>query len=312
MDISIKDLKTRQGWPLEKKIGESLDRISEFYDYYKGMVYVSFSGGKDSTVLLHLAREFYPDMPAVFVDTGIEYPEIRAFVKTMPNVKILHPKMSYKRVIETYGYPIGSKRVAEAIHNLQNPTERNVKTRKLVWDGISSRGFKSRYRLADKWRKLVDSPYKVSRACCDILKKRPIREYEKQTGRKGYVGIMASDSVGREDAYLKSGCNTFGKHPLSRPLSFWTESDVWNYINTYKVPYSKIYDEGYDRTGCIFCMFGLTMDTKPNRFQRLAFTHPGLYKKGMSDFHVAEICNFLGIEYKPEQTTLNIFEGFGR
>lgn len=68
-------------------------------------MYVSFSGGKDSTVLLDLVRSEYPNVKAVFVDTGLEYPEIRSFVKTFDNVEILKPKKNFKQVIQEYGYP---------------------------------------------------------------------------------------------------------------------------------------------------------------------------------------------------------------
>jgi len=66
---------------LSTKILWARDKIQRWYEYHGGKVYVSFSGGKDSTVLLHLVREMYPDVPAIFCDTGLEFPEIREFVK---------------------------------------------------------------------------------------------------------------------------------------------------------------------------------------------------------------------------------------
>jgi 3'-phosphoadenosine 5'-phosphosulfate sulfotransferase (PAPS reductase)/FAD synthetase len=83
---SEKLLKQRQAYPLDLKIGLSLNRIRHWYDRYAGRVYVAFSGGKDSTVLLHLVRSICPEIPAVFVDTGLEYPEIRDFVRETANV----------------------------------------------------------------------------------------------------------------------------------------------------------------------------------------------------------------------------------
>lgn len=87
------DLLMLQSLPLELKIAKTKLRIKEWYERYCGNVYVSFSGGKDSTVLLYLVRELYPDVPAVYVDTGLEYPEIKSFVNTFDNVIILKPNI---------------------------------------------------------------------------------------------------------------------------------------------------------------------------------------------------------------------------
>ena len=115
---TMNDLYQMQSLPLEAKIQMTKRRIQEWVDEYgEDGVYVSFSGGKDSTVLLDIARSIYPDMKAVFVDTGLEYPEIRQFVKTFENVDILKPKMNFKEVIEKYGYPLFSKEISECIDN---------------------------------------------------------------------------------------------------------------------------------------------------------------------------------------------------
>ena len=112
-----KRLKELQALPLQRKIGFTAARITEWYNHYEGKVCVSFSGGKDSTVLLRIARKLYPDIKAVYCDTGLEYPEIKEFVKTFDNVDIVRPKMSFKQVIEKYGYPVVSKEVAELIYD---------------------------------------------------------------------------------------------------------------------------------------------------------------------------------------------------
>lgn len=104
-----------QGYPLLMKLALTRQRIREWiHRYGTDGVYVSFSGGKDSTVLLHIVREMYPDIPAVFVDTGLEYPEIRQFVRTFDNVDWLKPKKNFRQVIQDYGYPFISKEVSES------------------------------------------------------------------------------------------------------------------------------------------------------------------------------------------------------
>ena len=77
---------------------------------------MAFSGGKDSTVLLDIARKIYPDIEAVYNDTGLEYPELREFVKTIDNVTWLRPKENFKKVVQKYGYPVISKEVANKVH----------------------------------------------------------------------------------------------------------------------------------------------------------------------------------------------------
>ena len=110
------DLIQMQSLPLSAKIQMTKRRISEWVEYFgEDGVYVSFSGGKDSTVLLDLVRKIYPEIPAVFVDTGLEYQEIREFVRNFENVVWLKPKMNFRQVIEKYGYPFFSKEISECI-----------------------------------------------------------------------------------------------------------------------------------------------------------------------------------------------------
>lgn len=110
------ELKQMQSLPLEVKVLKTKARIKEWVDYYgEDNVYISFSGGKDSTVLLDIARQEYPNMKAVFVNTGLEYPEIQSFVRTFDNVEILRPQMRFDEVIKKYGYPFISKEVANTV-----------------------------------------------------------------------------------------------------------------------------------------------------------------------------------------------------
>ena len=116
MEHTITELHRLQGLSLNEKIEMTRERIKAWVDHW-GLenCAVSFSGGKDSTVLLDIARKDYPDINAVFVDTGLEFPEIRQFVKTYDNVTIIKPKMNFVEVIRKYGYPMFSKEVAECV-----------------------------------------------------------------------------------------------------------------------------------------------------------------------------------------------------
>jgi len=112
-----KELAILQSYPLWLKVKMSQERIRDWvYHYGENGVVVSFSGGKDSTALLHLVRQEFPDIKAVFSNTGLEFPEIQRFVKSFDNVDIVTPKMRFDEVISTYGYPLISKEVAEAIY----------------------------------------------------------------------------------------------------------------------------------------------------------------------------------------------------
>ena len=302
------DLSVMQAWPLERKIRVTQAKILEWYHHYGGKVAVSFSGGKDSTVLLDLARRAFPDMPAVFVDTGLEYPEIRAFVKSVPNVTWLRPEMPFSKVLTTYGYPIISKDVAKRIHYARQGS---------VWalchlNGLNADGTLSKYNERyKKWRILLDAPFLISDKCCEVMKERPIRKYARAGGLHMILGTMASESMRRQSAYLKTGCNAYSKRdPTSQPMSFWTEQDVLAYLKMTGIPYASVYGEiieqngkltttGAKRTGCMFCMFGVHLEKQPNRFQRMALTHPKQYEFCIHKLGCGAVLDFLGIPYCP-------------
>ena len=112
-------LKQYQALPLNAKVHMSQARIREWYEHWDGDVCVSFSGGKDSTVLAHLVHDLYPHVPMVFSNTGLEYPEIQSFARKM-GAEFIRPKMSFSEVISRYGYPIISKETSEAIQSARN------------------------------------------------------------------------------------------------------------------------------------------------------------------------------------------------
>lgn len=298
MTRTKEDLRELQALPLDLKILKTKNRIKEFYNFFGGQVYVSFSGGKDSTVLLHIARELYPDIEAVFVDTGLEYPEVRQHVKSFDNVIFLRPKMRFDEVIKKYGYPVISKDVSQTVYYAR------IKNSKWAWrklNGLNTKTgepstYTERYK---KYKVLTEVDFNCSNFCCLIMKEAPFREISKS--KKPIVGIMASESVRRLDAWIKTGCNAFdSKQPLSKPMSFWTNQDVLQFLKSRNIPIASVYGDivykgddgmlyensicggnlcttGCQRTGCMFCAFGAHLEEE-SRFVRLKQTHPKHYK----------------------------------
>ena len=290
--LDVEALHQMQRLPLESKISMSVLRIREWIDEYgSDGVYVSFSGSKDSTVLLHLIRtQFsYYDIPAVFIDTGLEYPKIKEFVKTVDNVTVVRPEMSFREVIEKYGYPLISKEVSQKIYEARRCPNGSVADR-FNPNGNHAKKYGNRYSMA-KWEWLKDSSIPISHKCCQVMKKAPAKKYESATGRKPFVATMTVESRNRQSDWILHGCNSFdSKRPISRPLSFWTEQDILQYLKKYQVPYAPIYGDiiqgdngklkttGAQRTGCIFCGFGVHLEREPNRWQQLAIDYPNIYE----------------------------------
>ena len=280
------ELKKLQELPLELKVAKTQQRIREWVEYYgEDHVYISFSGGKDSTVLLHIARELYPNISAMFINTGLEYPEIQSFVKTFDNVDIIRPKMVFNEVVKVKGYPIISKSVAHAIaigrRNPNGDTAQNY---------IFTNNPCSKFNVY-RYKDLLETDFVISDQCCNVMKKNPANSYNKQSNKVPIVATMAYESVAREKTWLKDGCNSFGQHkPISSPMSFWTEQDVLKYIKDNNIQIASCYGDvierndspcelctsGCERTGCIFCGFGTHME-KESRFKKLKQTHPKLY-----------------------------------
>jgi len=295
---SMEVLRQRQLLPLDAKIEMTKRRIKEWHEHYWGDVYVAFSGGKDSCVLRHIVNSMYDNIPSVFSNTGLEYPEIVDFVKTLDGVTVVRPKRTFREVVLTEGYPIISKLKARMIRELQNPKDSNAQTRKLYEFGIRKDGTESpNMKLSKKWLHLKDADFKVSEKCCDYLKKEPLERYTRESGRKPMTAMMADEGGARS---LQHTCNLYdAKKPISSPMLFWTTEDVWAYIRKFNVPYSKIYDMGEKRTGCMFCMFGVHLEgNENNRFQRMEKTHPKQHNYCIEKLGMGKVLDTIGVKYE--------------
>lgn len=248
------DLKQMQSLPLEAKIIMTQQRIRQWYEYWEGNVYVSFSGGKDSTVLKHIVDGMYSDVLAVFVNTGLEYPEIQRFAREIKagkydcfnsDVEIVRPEMRFDEVIKKYGYPVISKEVSWALKWAKRTGTKSADyyMRRFNGEMKNKDGSRSMFNM-EKWKFLLDADFNADSSCCNVMKKKPIKSYAKKTGRKGIIGVMADESRMRYKNWLQYGCNAFeAKEPLSKPLSFWTQQDILHYIKKYNVPYCPVYGE---------------------------------------------------------------------
>lgn len=288
MSHTKEDLKELQSKSLEEKIQISTARIIEWYEHWDGKVYISNSGGVDSTVLSDLVHRVYPDVPDVFIDTGLEYPELREFIKSKPNVITLHPTMNFVEVIKKYGYPLISKDISEKVYNNRITPNGYTKNR---FDPNSEYNKKYPQYDVSKWRFLTEADFLIGHNCCNVMKKKPAKVFEKRTGLHPYIGTMTEESAMRRSRWLKYGCNAFDeKRAVSTPLAFWTKNDVLQYLYINKIPYVSVYGDivekdgkyvttNLQRTGCVYCGYGqhLCKKGEQNAYQKLAITHPQLY-----------------------------------
>lgn len=300
------DLIQRQSLPLEQKILLSKKRIREWWDENDGMVYTSFSGGKDSTVLKDLVDKTLGggQVPTVFIDTGLEYPDVRENALQNADI-VVKPEKSFRKVVMELGYPVASKEIAKKVYYARKGSPWALQY--LRGERVGPDGKKSQFNVPLKWRKLENAPFQVSARCCDELKKKPVRKFERQYKRKPYLGLLADESSVRKQAWRRTGCNSKGKH--SAPLSIWTEKDIARYIkeNSLKIPkiYGEITDDyeftGVNRTGCMFCMFGVHLEKNPNRFQHMKKHYPKQWKYCMKPVEEGglgckQVLDFIGVE----------------
>lgn len=297
-----KELRMLQSLPFDLKIRKTQQRIREWVDYFgKDSVYVSFSGGKDSTVLLDIVRKMYPEIEAVFVNTGLEYPEIVDFVKQHENVTILRPKKNFRQVITEYGYPVISKEVSNVVRGARSGSKTRIKR---LEGTLMNKDILSNFNIP-QWSFLLKAPFRISEYCCNEMKKKPVHQIHKNP----IIGQLAEESEKRVNGWIKTGCNAFENSiPQSNPLSFWTSNDILTYIHTYELPIASVYGDvvpddsgqlpgqiniydltgdyrgcqyrttGCDRTGCMFCLFGAHLEKGKGRLERMKRTHPKRYE----------------------------------
>ena len=284
---------------LETAVRNAMHRIEELYYESEGKCYVSFSGGKDSTVLLALIKmceEIYtipPNaIPAVFANTGIEFGITYEFVRWVkdnyyPNVLVVRPEKSFDWVVKNKGKPLKSKQKCKDLRQYHYGKVSDALLLLLLLGQYGEeRKLSAKHKIADKDMHMLHGDFniKMSERCCDYMKKKPFERYAKVNGMKGVMmGVRVEEGGARESATtrrLVTGgklCTWVKGGVIHKaPIIDWTDENVETFINKYNVPLSRAYTEfGFDRTGCMGCPFAKNVafnlkylyDYEPNRYK---------------------------------------------
>ncbi len=305
--MELYQLKQKQSLPLDIKINLTKKRIMQFYKLNQGKVYISYSGGKDSEVMLHIIKEIYPEIIVVFVDTGTEI-DTRKHAMKKADV-ILRPKKTMLEIWNKYGLPFPSKQQADFIYKVKHTKSDYLRSRLMT--GIMKDGRKTMFKISEKWKPLIESDIEVSDRCCYYLKKEPFFRYNKETGNNPFIGTMADDGLSRKKEYLQNSCINIKRNKCT-PLGFWTEQDVLRYIRENKLDYCDAYGDIIEkegkfqttkakRTGCCGCLFGIHLETEPNRLQRMYKDNPRLHNIVLRKWcggKIKRLLDMFNIKYK--------------
>lgn len=328
---TLEELHYMQSLPYEMKLALTKDRIRAWYSSFNGNVYVSRSGGKDSDVLGDIVKKMYPDVPQIYIQIGMEWESVMKHGREVSD-EIIYPKKTFVDIIKEYGYPVLSKEVSQRVCEARQKPD-GESARRFV-DCEHNRKYPQYSMVNYAW--LLEAPFKMSHKCCNVNKKNPAKEYEKRSGRKAFIGSMADESRLRRQKWLQYGCNAFDEYrPTSKPLSFWTENDILRYIKENDLQIAEIYGDimyekdgyfyytslgedmqlsttGAKRTGCVWCLFGISQDKK--RFLRLKNTEPKKYEFVMNGGHMEDgwwMPDENGLGYKFVIDWLNKHGGLG-
>lgn len=265
---------------LSQKIFAAECIIKEAYEANNGNIFLSFSGGKDSTILRHIALNLYPDIPVVFSNTTNELTEVLKYVRSFHNVIHVKPKLSFSEVVNKYGFPAVSKEVSQKVSELKNTQGLITRNTRLNGD------HKGNGILPFKWRFLAEQDFEVTHKCCKILKKDPLEKWAAEHGRIPVIALMADESALRKQLSLY-GNNHSKIYPFLK--TGWTEADIWSYATMFDIRFAECYYDqtingvflkARSRTGCEFCAFGIHLE-KDDRFERSKLLAPKRFQKMM-------------------------------
>lgn len=341
----------KQRVPYSIKVRMSEDRIRDFIRECetRHLNYHVSVGGLDSIVLAHLIERMGYKVPRVSA-SSLEDKSIQEVHKEMGCI-IVKPLKSKVNILQEEGFPVLSKKIANKIDTLAHPTEKNKTVRHAIITGeCGEQGHfatDSKMRLPMMYLKLfggLDAEgaalgyqkpnFKVSHKCCYYLKERPCDQWAKDHNSVPFLGLMASEGGQRADALEENGCNYFGRTTArSCPFAFYYHSDVVHLAVELGVHIPEIYGEvkiseqknefgdyeyyttGEQRTGCSMCGFGIQLESRPHRFDRLYERSPKEWDFWMNKcckhddgtpFGWGEVLDYIGIHWRdPEHWWLH-------
>jgi 3'-phosphoadenosine 5'-phosphosulfate sulfotransferase (PAPS reductase)/FAD synthetase len=278
--------------------------IDSFYLQNDGKIYVAYSGGKDSEVLRDLVLSIYPNIKCVFVDTGMEIETREHAIKKSSD--IIKPKKHSYEIWKKYGLPFPSKQQANFLYKIQTTKSDYLRSRLMT--GIMKDGSKTMFKLSEKWKPLINSGFKFSDKCCYYLKKEPFKRFNKMSGLAPVIATMAEEGFERKKMYLQNGCINLKTNQCT-PLGFWTEQDILEYLVTRDIDYCKSAygeivkkDGKYEttkarRTGCFNCLYGIHLENKPNRLERMKISNPIMWLSLIKGQKIGELLDKCNIPY---------------
>lgn len=322
----------KQALPYEAKKTAAKQRVLEYYhemcDVRNANVHVSV-GGLDSITLFIFIRDFcHLDVPGISASI-LEDKSVQAVHKQL-GIEDVKPIKSKAAVIKEFGFPILSKEIATKIELLQNPTEDNKTSRHAIITGETGEygGWQkdSRMKLSQRWLKLFGGyenenegvnygkpDFKVSAECCYYLKEKPCDDWAKSHNSYPYLGLMASEGGRRQKALMLHGCNYYGKTTIrSAPFAPFSRQDLLRLALELNVPVPEIYGtiernakgEYYttkaQRTGCSMCGFGIQLEKRPHRFDRLRKANYGEWYYWMYTVGWGKVLDYIGVKWEDE------------
>lgn len=327
-----------QALPYEVKVRRAELRAREYIDKLDEMglnAHVSV-GGLDSIVLLMFLRKIGIDVPAISV-SALEDRSIQKIHRDLGVISIM-PGKPKVQILQEYGFPVISKKIAGRIDTLQHPTEKNKTVRHAIITGeCGAQGHyakNSRMKLPQKWLELFAgyendnegvnyqiAPFLVSNKCCLYMKEKPCDRWAKEHKSRPFLGLMASEGGQREEALTEHGCNYFGKGVIrSAPFAPFLRQDLLQLALDLNAPVPEIYGEiarkmdgtlyttGAQRTGCSMCGFGVHMEKRPHRFDQLRVRNPKEWEFWMyrcctdpetgEKFGWGRVLDYIGVEWE--------------